>query len=252
MTAVLHYAFLYKDMGLSILPLQGKKPLLPWKHLIDRHPTCDEIKEWFADGKYDVGIICGRISGVVALDADSRDIASMIDAQLPRTEMMTATGKGVHFYYQIKEGQRILPRVKIGGMLLDVRGEVSYCVAAPSIHRATGKRYRQVGSWNLKDVPYFDERWIAETEEIPRMSAGRTGKRIRNGKAYISQIRAVSGQGGHNATFRAACALRDAGMSTDEALAALIDWNQTNAQPPWEFPELQHKIRSAFEAAQVK
>jgi hypothetical protein len=56
----------------------------------------------------------------------------------------------------------------------------------------------------------------------------------------------VAGEGGHNATYRAACKLRDAGLAEVEALAILSDWNETNASPPWSAVELEHKIRSAY------
>jgi hypothetical protein len=160
--------------------------------------------------------------------------------------MMTATARGAHFYYQIEEGQEVQPRVKVNGTSLAVRGEGSYCVASPSIHPETGEPYRCVGSWNLDEVPYFDPAWVEAIERAPGVR--RCGaKSIRRGPAYISCIRAVSGNGGHNATFRAACVLRDSGMTPDEALVALVEWNTTNAQPPWTLQELQHKVRAAFE-----
>jgi len=246
MSAMIHYAFEYLDMGLSILPLEGKKPLFRWKHLTERLPTREEIREWFGDGDTNIGIVCGQVSRVVALDADHRDTAAEVTETLPHTEMMTATGRGTHFYYQIKEGQEVEPRVKLDGIMLDIRGEASYCVACPSIHRETGRSYRRIGSWNLDAVPYFDPSWIDGVKGSCAVGR-RVAKSIKNGAAYISQIWAVSGQGGHNATFRAACALRDTGMTPDEALVVLIEWNDTNAQPPWTLRELQHKIRSAFE-----
>jgi len=71
---------------------------------------------------------------------------------------------------------------------------------------------------------------------------------VRKAVAYISRIEAVAGEGGHNATFRAACKLRDAGLSPEEAFSVLSDWNETNASPPWSAKELEHKIRSAFDS----
>lgn len=65
-------------------------------------------------------------------------------------------------------------------------------------------------------------------------------------RAYIQRIEAVAGHGGHNATFRAACKLRDAGLSAEEALAVLEHWNATNAKPPWSTAELRHKILSVY------
>jgi hypothetical protein len=64
----------------------------------------------------------------------------------------------------------------------------------------------------------------------------------------IRRIHANAGEGGHNATFRAACNLRAAGLSEDEALRVLSDWNETNASPPWSAADLIHKIRSAFDS----
>ena len=71
---------------------------------------------------------------------------------------------------------------------------------------------------------------------------------VRQVAAYISQIEAISGEGGHNATYRVACRLRDAGLSPTEAMAMLVRWNETNAVPPWTEWELTHKIKSAFDA----
>lgn len=246
MSATIHYAFEYLDMGLSVLPLDGKKPLFRWKHLTERLPTHEEIRQWFGGGDANIGIICGQVSRVVAFDADDRDIAAKLMDTLPHTAMMTATGRGTHFYYRIEEGQAVEPRVKVDGIMLDIRGEASYCVACPSIHRQTGRSYRRLGSWNLEAVPYFDPSWI-DGVKGDYDEGRRIVKSIRNPAAYVSRIRAVSGEGGHNATFRAACALRDAGVTPDEALVMLIEWNDTNAKPPWTIRELQHKVRGAFE-----
>jgi hypothetical protein len=69
---------------------------------------------------------------------------------------------------------------------------------------------------------------------------------IRNGLAYILHIEAVSGDGGHNATFRAACKLRDSGLTARQAFEALNTWNKTNAKPPWTAKELEHKVQDAY------
>ncbi len=59
---------------------------------------------------------------------------------------------------------------------------------------------------------------------------------------------AISGQGGHTATFRVAVALvRRFGLSDADALAVMQDWNRT-CQPPWSEADLQHKLTSATHA----
>ena len=253
---VLHYAFEYRDYGFSFLPLSGKRPRLPsWKELTECRPTHGEIVAWFGDlaerkAAPNIGIICGRISRVVVLDADDEETAALLALSLPATEMRTRTAKGIHFYYQITEDQIVPPRVRIAGLQLDVRGEGSYAVAPPSIHPTTGKPYEKIGSWNLVDVPYFDLTWfdrLATNREPTAMQGETVTRSVRDGPAYIANIRAIAGQGGHNATFRAACKLRDAGLSEAEALAALVEWNATNAEPPWSIRELLHKVTNAYQ-----
>lgn len=63
---------------------------------------------------------------------------------------------------------------------------------------------------------------------------------------------AISGQGGHKAAFRAACAVvRGFELGEAEALAVLQEWN-SGCQPPWSEAELRHKIKSAKTAQATK
>lgn len=70
---------------------------------------------------------------------------------------------------------------------------------------------------------------------------------IDRARAYLSAIPgAVAGQGGHNQTFSAACALVNGfTLSEGDALQLLREWNAT-CQPPWTERELEHKVRSAM------
>lgn len=61
---------------------------------------------------------------------------------------------------------------------------------------------------------------------------------------------AVSGSGGHGATFRVACALVwGFGLSPEEAMPLMLEYNQ-GCQPPWNMHELWHKLRSVLNTAQ--
>lgn len=63
-------------------------------------------------------------------------------------------------------------------------------------------------------------------------------------RAYLARVTpAVSGQGGHNQTYHAACVLllRFA-MTPEEAYTLMEEWNQ-KCSPPWEPDELWRKIR---------
>lgn len=80
-----------------------------------------------------------------------------------------------------------------------------------------------------------------------------TLKNVDRARAYIAAIPgAVSGAGGHNQTFAAACALIH-GFALDEAtvLDLLREYN-SRCQPSWSEQELLHKIRSAARAVHTK
>lgn len=71
--------------------------------------------------------------------------------------------------------------------------------------------------------------------------------------AYLARMApAISGQGGHNQTYDAACALiKGFDLSVAEARPILHAWNLL-CQPPWSAAEIEHKLESADEAADDK
>jgi hypothetical protein len=67
---------------------------------------------------------------------------------------------------------------------------------------------------------------------------------------YLAKLPpAVSGAGGHPATFRAACECVRFGLSDGDALALLREWNGTHCHPPWTEKELTHKLNDARRVA---
>lgn len=79
-------------------------------------------------------------------------------------------------------------------------------------------------------------------------SGGRKAKTVLDrAQKYLAKLpAAVSGQGGHSATFRAACALvLGFDLSPDDAYPLLMEWNRTHCEPPWDEHELRHKLEDA-------
>jgi hypothetical protein len=72
---------------------------------------------------------------------------------------------------------------------------------------------------------------------------------IERARRYIAKCPvAVSGQGGHDATFHVASVLVwGFALSESDALSLLREWNQ-GCLPPWSEPDLIHKVRSAANA----
>ena len=72
-------------------------------------------------------------------------------------------------------------------------------------------------------------------------------------RAYLAKIPgAVSGSGGHNQTYRAACALVNGfGLNGEDALRWLAIYNE-RCEPKWKLGELKHKIADALRATHRK
>jgi len=70
---------------------------------------------------------------------------------------------------------------------------------------------------------------------------------IERARRYVAAMApAISGQGGHNQTFRAACALVNGfALDTESALDLLLTDFNPRCQPPWTERELRHKVSDA-------
>ena len=149
----------YRQRGLSIIPLhsKGKKPLVEWAGYQARIATEKEILEWQAKWpEANVGIITGKISGIIALDVDAPDGIETIkreSLQMPPTLTSRTGGGGFHYIYKhpcrvVRNFSRKLPG-------LDLRGDGGYIVAPPSVHQS-GNVYE----WILQEPPVDAPEWL--------------------------------------------------------------------------------------------
>src|SRR5262249_41384262 len=79
----------------------------------------------------------------------------------------------------------------------------------------------------------------------PAKTGRRPGVTERAG-LYLDKVPvAVSGEGGHDQTFHAACVVvKGFALPEHQAMEALRDWN-ARCKPPWTEAELLHKVRDA-------
>jgi len=268
---MLEYArWLVTERGLSILPLDhpsdsrtvkadqiGKTPIAAWKAFQEAPPGDANLIEWFASGRRrNIGIVTGKVSGIVVVDCDSAAAEAWADVNLPTTPMMTRTSRGTHRFYR-HPGGWISNNVKVGQLALDVRGDGGYVVAPTSMHH-TGVEYERLGSWPaIEELPVFDPAWIQPPTPAPALKLesepvcpGSPLQPSLDSKArartYLSKVPgAVEGQGGDHATYVAACRLvRDFALSADDAFELMQEWN-AKCSPCWSDSELAEKIANA-------
>jgi len=246
----------------------GKVPTFPWKIFETMHPTDDNLRAWFGNGRpRNVGIVCGAISGLVAVDLDSPEALAWAVAHLPPTEMRTGTARGEHWFYR-HPGGTIKNQVKLGTgdttLDIDIRADGGQ-VLAPGSKHASGVLYRRLGTWPpVSELPPFDPAWLApDTAAAPAPASHKPlapprsaptslpdhGRLLDRARAYLRSVPgAVEGNGGDHHTFVAACRLvRDFGLSTGDALDLLREWNAT-CKPAWSESDLQEKIDSAVKS----
>jgi hypothetical protein len=236
-----------EQYGISVLELRpnDKRPAAEWNGCREVLPSLADIQQW--DDKANLGIATGKLSQLAVIDCESRKDAEWFWMQRGQTPTVVRTRRGYHLYFRWVEGVGNAAKVKDeqGTPRYDVRGEGGYVVAPPS--QIDGFEYEYCFAFRIvtqDQLPEFDPAWM------PKIAGtqfnGATTRLVTNGVGYISKIRAVSGQNGHADTWRAANILRESGMHETEALAALVEWNQTNAEPPWSTAELLHKVRDAY------
>jgi len=63
----------YLDAGLCVIPLKNGIPAVKWSQYQQTKPTQTDIKGWDKFKEY--ALVCGKVSGVIALDIDTDDVA---------------------------------------------------------------------------------------------------------------------------------------------------------------------------------
>lgn len=259
-------------LGLSVLPITPgtKHPPIKWKNLQERHPEPEELEAWF-ERECPVGIVCGKVSGLVVVDSDSPEAEEWAAENLPPTPWCVRTGestkhpgfRGVHRYYR-HPGVAVRNRARIvigaGKLALDVRADGGQ-VLSPGSQHPSGVCYEAMSpeAWTPEQkaaLPLFEPAWLEATPEaepapeapppMPRAPSPGRPSGLARARAWLEKREpAVEGQGGDAHTFATACSLvRGFDLEDSDALALLQEWNAA-CRPPWTFEELAEKVRNA-------
>lgn len=214
----------YSHHGLQCFPLKAKDkiPFVQWKDVATSEENM--LVGWFEnDPNANIGIACGKRSGIVVLDVDAahggyESIQNLIEiyGNLPTTPIAKTGGGGEHIFFKYP-GVEIRNSTSKLGQGLDVRGDGGYVVAAPSIH-PNGSAYE----WIIGlDIPLADmPGWIIELLSVKEAPV----PVVTNG---------LIANGSRNDTLtRKAGAMRRANFNEDEIYQALILYNRRNCLPP--------------------
>lgn len=238
----------YVRLGFSVIPLtlnppeslkvsdsqKGKRPVIGWKKYQLERPTELEMSDWFfSTGENNIGIVTGKLSGIVVLDIDSDEAHKMaIKNGLPETPMVK-TGRGYHMYFKYKDGVRnFQKRYDLPG--IDLRGEGGYVVAPPSIHLMSGQRYNWVKGMDLEDLELADlPDWV--------LAKGPEQK-----KTVVELLAGVT-KGNRNDSLARVVGAWVKTMGFDEVVSQALEWNE-KCDPPDDEQQVLRTVKSIWEA----
>lgn len=151
---VLAAALAYSELGISVLPVIGKKvPLKVWSEFQIKPAPFSYIHNWNRAGILrGVGILGGTVSGnLCLLDLDGVEAVAKFEFHFPDLldtfTVISGSGKGKHFYFY---ADKLPATTRTAGYELRVDG--CYVVAPPSIHPETFKPYRVSNPVEIKRV----------------------------------------------------------------------------------------------------
>jgi hypothetical protein len=240
----------YLEAGYSPIPLLAgtKRSRGKWSAYRARPPTEKEVRSWFQSGLWNIALVTGN--GVVVVDVDDLSLVSTVIERCGATPMRCRTPGGMHLYYSLPDGN--LPTgVRVNGLPIDVRSDGAYAVC-PWSHNAAGISYEWVsGIVPSADLPQIEASWLRQRTPkrvvTPGIAAGDADLTVRLAQGYLAHIEgAISGQRGHDRTFRVACVLTiKFGLTLEQAWPLFLEWNE-QCEPPWSEKELLHKLQDAI------
>lgn len=280
--STLDYAQHYASLGMRVLPLHYITPAgqcscgglgvnskcKPGKHpfsrlvphgVLDASNDLNQVREWFSNNPYNLGLATGWDSSIFVLDRDDRDggdaslaALEMQHGKLPQT-LTQFTGGGVHYVFQMPPQLDIKNSAGKIAPGIDVRANGGYVVAAPSRHE-NGKNY----SWQSGGLPQRNEiaqppQWLIDLAMSGKSKHAKAPTASLNVAANADvftipdQIR--DGEGREDFILRYAGHLRGKGLDQLTVERTLLDYNTLHIAPPLDEEVILDRARRYQQAA---
>lgn len=234
------FARSYSQRGWQSFPCRPheKTPLVKWADVA----TTEEnmlVGWWDNFPDANIGIACGKRSGIVVLDVDAghggyESITKLIEkyGALPKTPVSKTGSGGEHIFFK-HPGIEIRNSAGKLGQGLDIRGDGGYVVAPPSLH-PNGNYYEwevKPSQVELSDMPEWMIELLKEKTPEPK---------------HPQETSAIIEGGRNDYLTKMAGAMRRKSFSEDAIFAALQIHNREKCSPPLsdgEVYQISHSIQ---------
>lgn len=264
---MLDCSLFYYDKGLAIIPAVygDKKPIVEWKKYQKERPTREQVINWFKGGDKNIAMIVGEVSGnIVVLDFEALEYYNdFFKEGLERSTWVVKSGGGGRHVYLICfepiENRKITN--KEGKLVLEIRAKDQIVILPPSLH-PSGARYEFLSDPKEVDIAVvegLEEKLRDKCESLgwqgfpKRLSVEQIARKpfvdVYKGKDPVC-IRAMLKGVPHG--FRDEAAVRLAqyfltkGLSIEEAIERLVEWNERNSPPIGQLAEDPRDIERYF------
>ena len=215
-----------------------------------------DIKDmWALHPEANIGI---HTKGLLVVDVDVKNggLEAYSKLNLPITMTNTTPTGGLHVIYRLPAGHPGVPN-SVGklGPGLDIRSTNGYIVGPGSIVPAgkyrLAKEHRIIEpapQWlidKLGEIKSDPQRREVNVPDAPKHIVEQARLWI------IDQDAAIEGAAGDSTTYRVCAGLHDFGLSIDQAMDLLDNWN-AECSPPWEYKELRAKLVNAYRYSQTE
>ncbi len=247
-----------RDFNFSIIPInpsteesKSKKPLIKWEEFQKRRASDEEIISWWTQWPDAmIGIVCGSISGIFVLDADSEEAKTKLESLLPESflcPIVHTPRPGYHYYLQNQDGMR-----NSNNGLIHCRGEGGYVVAPPSQKDDGSKYVWQISISGISPPkPPIKIINILKNQELTNADFKDTDhKAIQQTSTISTKFHISLGQGSRDETFFHVANTLIKGGESEENVYILLKLLNNSAIPPFPEKELEIKIKSALDRSE--
>lgn len=260
-------AYAYAELGWAVLPLCGvrhacKTPgKVPFDFATGRHmadwqsrgvPTPEEIDRWLAHPaaeRANIGVICGRVSGIVALDIDGEAGEALLRELAggePEPTLEFITGGGRRLIYALPEGARIVSRkLGSGHQGLEVLSDGRQMVVPPSVH-PSGRTY----AWKPGRDPWTFGPPAPCPPWLLRLSAARAPRPVEEWERLLREGADPGSR--HPSLTQIAGHLLAKDVDPRIVLELLASWNEARCRPPKPRDEVESIVRDLWAKERAK
>lgn len=130
----------YSNGGIATIPLRGGIPQVEWSKYFEAAPSESDYKKWDSDGHKEYALLCGKVSGIIAVDIDIDD-TSRIYSLAGETQVRKKGSKGFTAFYRYNGEQSANWKNSSGEVICELLSNKRLTTIPPSPHRKTGKPY---------------------------------------------------------------------------------------------------------------